>query len=452
MKKVLLAVLAMLLLPAGFAFAADKSPLEISGDYRFRFDSLEGTTHDYYDSGMRPGSVNGGVPGFDVKNNGLMTNRFGLNIKAEALEDVRVKARLVMYKVYGHQSNGPTGYNPFMGPFFADRGAANDGTTGHVPGDGGVVVDYAYATVSNVFDQPIWVSVGRRPSTGGAPGNLRLNVEKAGSAGIPNILVDYAFDGGTIGWAPYIESLPGAYVKLCAGRGYDSGYRPNGTVAGKNTDFIGLNVVPYDSDKLHIELQYQLGKNIFDAPSDAPPTTNLGDIEWLGGVVTTKMGNLNLFASAAMSQTDPNNNTSGGAGLLWAGTKEDHSGNAVYVGGRYDMGGTKIGAEFNRGSQYWIGMVPAGDDIWTSKLGTRGSVYEVYIIQELKRAKVSKNGKAFVRLGYQYYDFEYTGSNSWVGAPSKIADLSQTDGMNEWQYFIPVETAKDLYLTFEVEF
>lgn len=441
MKKILLAVLAMLLLPAGFAFAADKSPLELSGDYRFRYDHLEGTVPNYQ---AFTGGVPAPTPGFDVKNNSLFTNRFGLNIKAEALEDVRVKARLLMYKVYGHQTPSSG-----LGNFFADRwSSTNDGTVGHTPEDGVVRVDYAYATVSNVFDQPLWVSVGRRPSTGGIPGNLRLNQEKAGSAGIPSILVDYAFDGATVGWAPYIEALPGAYVKLCAGRGYDSGFRPNASVAGKNTDFIGLNVVPYDEDKLHIELQYQLGKNIFDMPSDAPPVANLGDIEWYGGVVTTKMGNLNLFAAAAISQADPNGNVGFfGAPML---DGNDHTGNAMYVGGRFDMGSTKIGAEFNRGSQWWIGMVPAGDDIWTSKLGARGNVYEVYVIQELKRAKVSKNGKAYVRLGYQYYDFEYTNSNNWVGPSIKITEVNNpaTGG----QMLAPIETAKDLYLTFEVEF
>lgn len=117
------------------------------------------------------------------------------------------------------------------------------------------------------------------------------------------------------------------------------------------------------------------------------------------------------------------------------------------------MGKTKVGAEYNQGSQYWIGMVPAGDDVWTSKLGTRGSVYEVYLIQELGRKTVAKKGKAYVKVGYQYYDFEYTGSNNWVGVPYKIDDLATTDGgTGKEQMLGPIQDASDLYLTFNVEF
>lgn len=443
MKKVILLALAALLLTAGIAAAEDW--LQISGDYRFRYDSLKGDVHDYVQYDPTPSFTP--VPGYTVKNNSIMMNRLGLNIKAEPVEDVVVKARLVMYKVWGHQSSGPA-----LGYFFADRyGATNDGTVGHVPQDSVLRVDYAYATVNNVLDQPLWISVGRRPSTGGVPSNYRQNQEKQGTAGIPSLMVNYAFDGFTIGYAPDIDPLPGAYAKFCGGRGYDSGYRgtyyPGSNT--KDTDFYGLNVVPYDTEKLHLELQYQIGKNIFDMPSDAPPTTNLGDIDWYGGVVTTKMGGLNLFASAAVSKADPNGNLgSMGAPML---DGEDHTGSAFYVGARYDMGGTKIGLEYNQGSKYWIGMVPADDDIWTSKLGTRGSVYEAYVIQELTRKAVSKKGKAFVKIGYQYYDFKYTGSNNWIGPVAKIDDLNTTNILLA-QGLIPLDKAQDIYATFDVQF
>jgi len=46
--------------------------------------------------------------------------------------------------------------------------------------------------------------------------------------------------------------------------------------------------------------------------------------------------------------------------------------------------------------------------MWTAKLGARGNVYEAYAIQELNKIPISKRGKAFFRLGYQYYDFQYT--------------------------------------------
>jgi hypothetical protein len=220
-----------------------------------------------------------------------------------------------------------------------------------------------------------------------------------------------------------------------------------------------------------VELQYQKGWNIFDAPSDGstltgPVSANLGDIDWIGGVAMGKVAGFNLFISAAQSKTDPNDNTFASGtptpspwGLLWTSAlaggegKQSHKGTAVYLGGRYDIAstGTKIGAEYNKGSKNWIGMVPAGDDVWTSKLGTRGSVYEVYIIQELQNKALTKKGQAFFKLGYQLYKFDYTGSNNWIGAPVKISDLNTTNPATQ-QMLAPIEEATDLYLTFEVRF
>ncbi len=448
MKKILLLVVVALLLTAGMAAAADETSwLTIGGDYRFRFDSLKGTVGNFNQFVPPPiGPLVVPTTGYTVRDNSFMTNRFGINIKADPMEDVVVKARLVMYKVWGHETS-----TPFMGNFFADRfGGTNDGTSTHAPEDNTLRVDYAYATVNNIFDAPLWFSIGRRPSTGGIPSNLRANQEKIGTAGIPALLVDYAFDGATIGFAPDIAALPGFYGKLCYGRGFSEGFDHVGNAkdSRKNVEFYGLNVVPFDTDKLHVEVQYDLGKNIFDAPSDGGVTTNLGNIHWLGGVVTAKVANLNVFASAAASKTDPNGNTNPfGAGLEWDSlhAKESHMGNAIYIGGRYDMGRTKVGAEYNRGSKYWISMVPASDDVWTGKLGTRGSVYEVYVIQELNRKPISKKGKAFVKLGYQYYKFDYTSSNNWVGSPDDIGTANP-------QFLAPVKDAQDLYATFEVQF
>jgi hypothetical protein len=479
MKKVLLLVLTALLLTSGIALADET--LQIDGDYRFRFDQLKGTVHEYYDFQQVLGWMfsNGGlppvipppatVPSHDVKNDALMTNRFGINIKATPVEDISVKARLVMYKIWGHETS-----TPVNGSYFGDRFmGVNDGTSGHMPQDNTIRADYAYATWSNVGQMPVWFSVGRRPSTGGVPTNLKDNREKIGTGGIPAIMVDYAFDGMTVGVAPDISALPGAYAKLCYGKGFDSGYNDN-TVAGatlKDTDFLGLNAALYDTDALHVELQYQKGWHIFDAPSDAGVKHNLGDIDWIGGVVMGKvMNNLNLFFSAAQSKTKPSDemytidaSSVGGpaalpvAGLLYdapgmGGEKKDQTGTAIYLGGRYDIAstGTKIGLEYNQGSKNWIGMVPAGDDMWTSKLGTRGSVYEAYVIQELPNKAITKKGLAFFKLGYQYYKFDYTGSNSWIGAPKKISDLTASP-MNA-QMLVPIEKATDIYLTFDVRF
>lgn len=430
--------------------AAGPSWLEIGGDFRARIDSLSGKTHDAL-------LATGGVAGRDVKNDSLFTNRFGLNLNAKATEDITVKARLLMYKVWGMGNTNPVTTNAF----FADR-TVFDGTTGHIPQDNTLRVDQAYATWSNIGGAPVWFSIGRRPSTGGIPQNLRMNTEKTGTAGVPSLLVDYAFDGLTLGYAPDIDALPGAYAKFCYGKGLDSGFRPQNNNL-KDTSMFGIDIVPYDTDNFHVELNWNRGSDIFLSPDAIANNINLGEIDWFGTTITGKLdkvgpGDLNLFVSGAISKTHPNNNTYNNVyGLLWDTmtdtSKKSRTGNAIYLGGRYDIKstGTKIGLEYNHGSKNWITFVPANDDIWTGKLGTRGDVYEVYLIQELNKKPIAKRGKAFFRLGYQYYDFKYTGSNNWVGAPQKISDLTKT-GPGAPQFYEVLDKAHDIYLTFDVLF
>ena len=501
--------------------------LTIGGDYRFRLDSLHGQTKAYTDPnvmfknvgdllqseafslGMGVGSLGmpagpalaafmdfgntmkrtntyagamaflgtnplvpalpvlmpyGSVAAFKPKNETLYTNKFGIDLTAKATQDITVHAKLDMYKTFGSQSDSQV-----TGNYFADRVGVFDGTLSHVPSDGLLNVDRAFATWSNILDQPVWFSIGRRPSTNGAPTNLKLNNERPGNGGTPALLVNYAFDGVTLGYAPDIDMLPGAYAKVCYGRGFDSGIK-TATNSIKDTDMLGVALIPVDTDPLRVWVQWNRGFNIFDFPvmkntafGDTAPATNLGSIDWygIGAMSTLKKvgpGNLNFFTDLGLSVTHPGGNVSGQAGFqgLMTGAffapeaPTSKTGWAVLAGVRYDLPSkTKIGFEFNHGSKNWITFAPAADDMWTSKVGTRGNVYEPYIIQELDLKPISSYlSKAFFKLGYQYYDFEYTGSNNWVGAPKKISEILPTDLM----LMTPVKTAHDIYGTFEVKF
>jgi hypothetical protein len=409
------------------------------------------------------------VPQHKPKNKTLYTNRLGIDLHAKATQDVSVNVRLLAYKTFGSQDDSAV-TNGGSTPYFADRVGTFDGTLGHIPSTSLLNVDRAYATWSNIAEQPIWFSVGRRPSTNGAPSNLRLNNERPGTGGTPALLVDYAFDGMTVGWAPDIEALPGAYAKICYGRGFESGFETPGNSI-EDTDMLGIAVVPIDTDPLRVWLQWNRGFNIFDFPvmsntafGNTAPSTNLGSIDWYGaGMMSTLKnigpGRLNFFLDGGLSRTHPNDNVSMSAGFQGLGTGEffsyeapsDKTGWAGYMGARYDIerSRTKIGVEYNHGSKNWITFAPAADDLWTSKLGTRGNVYEAYLIQELNLKPISSRlSKAFFRLGYQHYDFDYTGSNNWVGAPVKISSIQATDIM----LLTPLKKAQDIYATFEVKF
>lgn len=410
------------------------------------------------------------VPSYKPKNETLYTNKFNLDLKAQATKDVTVNVKLGMYKVFGSQNDDAITSNAF----FADRAGVFDGTLGHTPSDSKLNVDRAYATWSNILEQPLWFSVGRRPATDGAPLNLKLNTDRPGNGGTPALLVNYAFDGMTVGYAPDIDALPGFYAKVCYGRGFDSGFK-TATNSLKDTDMLGVAVIPVDTDPLRVWLQWNRGFNIFDFPvmentafGDTAPSTNLGSIDWygIGAMSTLKKvgpGDLNFFVDGGLSRTNPNNNVSGQAmfqGLLTGSpfqpdfNPDSKTGYAVYAGVRYDLPSkTKLGFEYNYGSKNWITFSPAADDMWTSKVGTRGHVFEPYIIQELDLKPVSSYfAKAFFRLGYQYYDFNYTGSNNWVGAPIDVDDLAAYQAAGGMLLQAPVKKAQNIYGTFEVQF
>lgn len=499
--------------------------LTIGGDYRFRYDYLEGQSKTFTDvsatfanaqtslqtamltdttgtaaanlaglaqfssammgiqtydqavafqpmvDGMMPalGAYAVTVPAYKPKNTSLYSNRFNLNLNAKATQDVSVTANLAMYKVFGSQSDGAV-TNAGSAPFFADRVGVFDGTLSHVPSSSTLNVDRVYATWSNIADKEMWLSVGRRPSTGGAPSNLRQNtVVRPGNGGTPALLVDYAFDGMTLGYAPEIDSLPGAYAKFCYGRGFESGFTDFTGNSLEDTDMVGISLVPIDTDPLRVWLQWNRGINIFDAPTmsntyfgNTAPKTNLGDIDWFGvGFMSTHKnvgpGTLQLFGDVGMSITRPNNNVSaqfGFQGLMTGAffnpeAPSNKTGTAIALGMRYDLPSrSKFGFEWNHGSKNWITFAPAADDMWTAKMGTRGDVYEAYYIQELDRQPISTFfSKAFFRVGVQYYKFDYTGSNNWVGAPVAIGDVN-----GNLMTTTPLENATNLYATFEVKF
>jgi hypothetical protein len=409
------------------------------------------------------------VDSYKPKNSSLMSNRFGLDLKAQVAENVAVKARFSMYKNFGMQ-DGSAVTNGSSAPFFADRVGVFDGTLGRVPSSSLLNVDRAYATWSSIGGSDLWFSVGRRPSTDGSPLHLKANDELAGTAGVPSLLVNYAFDGISLGYyLPDNAIFQDGYAKFCYGRGFETGFdSPRGNSL-SDTDMLGLALVPVDSEDLRVWLQWNRGTNIFDAPTmkgtyfgDTSPKINLGDIDWYGLGAMGKIkglgaGELTWFADIGRSVTHPNANVSaqfGFQGLLTGSffapeAPSNKTGNAIFMGLRYDMpSGTKLGFEFNQGSKNWITFAPAAADMWTSKLGTRGDVYDLYMIQELSLdALATAKSKAFFRVGVQVYDFKYTGSNNWVGAPVKVSDMQ-----GQMSALAPLSKAYDIYATFEVKF
>ncbi len=411
-----------------------------------------------------------------------------LNLNAKATENVEVKTRLAMYKAWGMQNNPvDQQYNGGNGggPFMLSSMSGMDGATTRQPSDNILRVDRAFVNWNNIGGQPVWFSIGRRPTSDGPPAQLRMGMDERMAT--PVEYMDYPFDGISMGYAYRslfgIEDFPGR-VRVCYGRGFESG--PTADNSGINdVDFAGVSWDVYKKGNRFFNVQSFVAMNMFNVPDGvtfANPLEyavwtidntkydpmdpdqnmildrkNLGDIYHTAAVFMDKYQDLNYFMVGGWSQTNPRGVDELGTGLLSSWWDDDYmaskDGYSLYAGIRYDMpdAPVKLGLEYNWGSRNWISFTPGHDDLYASKLATRGSVVEAYMIYDIPAGEaVSKYGKAFMRLGYQHYDYKYTGSGFWLGEPLDIDDLAN-DPLNA-QFYTPVDSMDQVYLTFEAMF
>ena len=439
--------------------ASEISRFTLSGDYRFRIDSVRAefpAQHTYYYPMMGFGSDKS----FTAKNDSIMTHRFRLNISAQATENIGFVGRLAMYKVAGSQTSTSlsSGTDPMFG-IFPHNGMLFDGNTGHLATDNVLRVDRAFVNWMNIGGLPLAFSVGRRPSAGGAPTHLRQNIER--DAPPLGLGIDYAFDGLVVG---YFHNKPmSGNLKLCYGRGFESGFKGVSSSKVDDVDFFGFNWEAEESSKnIFLLLQGFKAFDLMDVPEIQSfvnqtrfSSTNVGDLYHLTGLIMHKFNNIDWFVSGGMSKTDPKAQSAAGFGSLLTDPGDSgldsKTGYALYAGLHVPIPQlkSKFGLEYNYGSKNWVTLTPASDDLITSKLATRGSVYEAYWIWEIPGKQISRFAKTFIRIGYQYYDFNYSGSGLWLGEPKKISEINTS---TEKPLFPAAENMQDVYLTFDVYF
>ncbi|THB70255.1 MAG: DUF3373 family protein [Desulfobulbaceae bacterium] len=424
------------------------SRIKLSGDFRARYD--------YYNADT--------VFDRNLKNDALLTNRLRLNIQVKALENVEFKGRLAMYKAWGMQS-----------AFTDDSGAiwpVFDGNASRSPvGDSALYVDRAYVNWNNIGGAPVWFSIGRRPTTDGPPAQVRMGYDERFAT--PVAFMDWPFDGLTMGygydWGN--EALGSGKIRFCYGRGFEAGLQDDTQL--KDTDFAGFNWDVIHKDSRLLNLQAFMAFNVFNYPNFQDPIidasfgsqsglgdrTNLGDVTHVDFVYQDKLAGFTYFISGGWSQTQPNSNgmfndfAAMQAGLQGPNT-DNENGYALYAGLRYDFLdlGLKVGAEYNWGSEYWIAMTPGHDDIYMSKLATRGQVFELYTIWDIPGGEaISEYGRAFIRLGYQHYQYDYSGSGDWNMRPYDLGD-SRDLATLRLMGLDPVEQADQVYLMFVAHF
>jgi hypothetical protein len=370
------------------------------------------------------------VSKYDADNSILYTNRLRLKMDAKVGENVDFSGRLAMYKTWGDS----TGVQVFNGQ---PNTMAIDGTTSGVPNSDILRVDRAYFTWKDIAGLPLYLSIGRRPSTEGAPLHLRQDEMRGGTPA--GSLINFQFDGITVGYHLGEHST----ARLCYGLGYESGFGSGDVLKMpadrlKDTHFLGVNWDVWSDDATLAQLTVARAFDVTDGfnglvvmpnnPVDgseigAPlvmrftPSENLGDIDLESLVLVRRDGPVDWFVSGNWMQSDPRNVTTPFGGLFSDpfDTPEKRSGSMWYGGLRYNFNEdrTKIGVEYNHGSKYWFNFAAAEDDIIASKTAARGDVWEAYVTHRIAKNFVAK-------IDFINYSYDYSGSGWHVGAPKEL--------------------------------
>lgn len=375
--------------------------------------------------------VGGLIPAQKTDNDILYTTRLRLNMDAKVSKDVTFAGRLSMYKPWGASTQ--------VGMF---NGQANtlamDANEPGVPGDTTLKVERAYFNWTHLLGQPMYLSLGRRPSTGGPPLHYRHDESRAGTP--MGTVIDFQFDGATLGYHAGEHTA----LRACYGLGYESQYG-NGTL-GRNHDailkdasFFGFNIDAWNAEDMQVQATVARAFNITDgfagyvimpnnpvsgAPMPGPivtrfnPSVNLGDFDLASLLLARKDGNLDWFVTGSWSKSKPIDGVTTPFGGMFAdpfAPVEEQTGSMYYLGARYSFNEdkTKVGLEYNHGSQYWFNFAPSQDDIIAPKTSTRGTVWEGYVTHRVNR-------KFVVKLAYINYDYDYSGSGWHLGEPKDL--------------------------------
>jgi hypothetical protein len=460
--------------------AADwASRFQFSGDFRTRADAYSA------DGAAFINPQTGAAESRDYSNGSLLTNRLRLNMEAKAAENLTFKGRLAMYKVWGMESYPRNDMHSWWPQF--------DGNVSRTPSDNALRVDRAFINWTNIADMPVWFSIGRRPTTDGMPSEVRLGTEK--KMATTTAFMDYAFDGSTLGYqydwdSVGLAALGAGRIRWCYGRGFESGLQWDAATGQElaaldDTDFTGISWDVFEKDDRLLYFQSFAAFNMFQRPAFASDSVNAmmeqlvgpnrteGKIYHTSLVYQNKVSDFNYFLSGGWSRTSPGANgmfNDYAAAMLmqpdgsmaanpdWRPNTEGENGFALHAGLRWDIPGSlfKIGAEYNYGSEYWIAFSPGHDDLYLSKLATRGQAAELYMLYDLPAGeKLSKHAKAFLRLGWQHYWHDYTGAD-WNVKPYATDDarlmtaalmIAENTGS-----LMPVESADQVYLSLDVFF
>ena len=347
-------------------------------------------------------------------------------------------------------------------------------------------------------DHPWTASVGRRPSTDGLGANLSLNAEaKSPLAHTVNV----EFDGASFKFDNLLPT-PGDSFKICLGRGltnaaprfsmtspaYSAVNYSDGSIK-NDVDMYGFIFVPYDDGQYSVStnvakadhlIGFDMGmknggdgtwhrlaadfmtftQTMADLGNGYVPVTlpsgykfkDFGSIELytamfksegIGNGISPALDDTKVFASWAMSKTDPKN------GMWMLGSPESKTGHSIWLGVNAPCPLTtdgRWGVEWNKGSKYWRSVTYGEDTMAGSKIAARGTAWEAYYNKPLTKA-------LNLNLRYVNIKYDYTGSNNFFGEDG--APMTMSEGLAEATAMgmaAPVEKATDIKASISYRF
>ncbi|MEA3314916.1 MAG: DUF3373 family protein [Campylobacterota bacterium] len=365
--------------------------------------------------------------GETASNNSLVTSRLFLNMASAPTDNLTFRGKLAIYSIWGAHL------------IHEDKGT-KDWSGSSKPSNSIMRIKEGYFVYNTeVGEQPLSFSIGRRPASNGWLANYRENESTSGSplAHITNMEVN----GGMVQFN-FDRFVEGSYTKIVLGRAHSgettgaygtSGINPfadlNTVKEDENVNFLVIPGVAYNDGQYEVMYEWA---HIFDTKGKNADTNqtsvdagaadlfSLGlKVEGIGDEISDFLDETTVFASIGHSVYSAED----GYKLLTDEVGATKTGSSLWVGAIIPDGITdegKFGFEYNQGSKYWTPMTWAEDTNIGSKIAVRGQAYETYWNTNLFG---QKNLTSQVR--YTYIQHDYTPNINCAGwVPSEAVDIT----------------------------
>jgi len=371
--------------------------------------------------------------GEEASNHSLLTSRLYLTMAAAPMDGLTFKGKLAVYSLWGAELYAD-GDAPFKS--WSASSKASDTV---------MRVKEAYFVYStDVGEQPLSFSIGRRPSTDGYLANSRENEADSGSpaAHITNMEVDAAMVRLDLD-----RFVTGAYNKFVFGRAHAGAiqgvYGTSGTTPFKApyaeldseddaVDFFVMPGMAYNDGQYEVMYEWAhifntKGQNL--STGETKVAAGVADMfslslksNGIGDEINDFLDDSTFFISAAYT----NYNADDGYQLLGSSDGGSKDGSSIWTGFIFpDMitENGRIGVEYNHGTKYWTPMTWAEDTAIGSKLAVRGDAYELYWNFDLFGVKYLPS-----QLRYTYVQHDFTPNINCAGwVKPEAVDLTAQD-------------------------